>query len=91
MALTKTELLLPFKCRLKILFPDCVNLIKYLASIVNVVSSNTCDGLLLGIKIYFFLLSICTDDFKLAPKIMAFFSRLQSGNENSERKSNPIP
>ena len=43
------------------------------------------------IKIYLFLLSICTDELISAPKIMTFFHMLPSVNENSERESNPMP
>ena len=37
-----------------------------------------------------FLLSICTDEIILAPKIMTFFPMVPSVNKNSERESNPM-
>ena len=44
-ALTNKKLLLPLSCKLKqILLSDCLKLIGYLASAVNVVSSNPCAG-----------------------------------------------
>ena len=44
-ALTNQKLLLPLWCRLNTnLFPDCVTLIGYLASAVNVVLFNPCVG-----------------------------------------------
>ena len=60
----------------------------YLASAVNVVSCNPCIGLSPRIKISFFWFM---DELILAPKIMAFFPMLPSGNKNSEHESNPIP
>ena len=55
---------------------------------INVVPSNPCVGP--RIKIYFTLLSTCTDELISAPKIMTYFPELQSANENSERESNPM-
>ena len=55
------------------------------------VSSNPCVGPSPRIKASFPLLSICTDEFISAPKIMTFFLMLLSGNEISERESNPMP
>ena len=67
------------------------SLIKYWASADKVVSSNLCVGSLPKIKIYFFLLSICTDDLISTAKIMTFLPTLPAGKEYSERESNPIP
>ena len=84
-ALANKKLLLPSYCRLDTnLFPDCVKLIGYFASAVNVVPSNPCVGLL---PRHLFP-DICTDVLTSAPKIIAFFSMLPSDNENSERESN---
>ena len=63
----------------------------YLASAVNVVPANLCVGPSPRIKISFPLLSICIDELISAPKKMAYFSMLLSGNENAECKSNPTP
>ena len=43
------------------------------------------------LRYIFFLLSICTYELILAPKIMTFLPMLPSVNKNSERGSNPIP
>ena len=43
------------------------------------------------LRYIFFLLSICTYEPILAPKIMTFLPMLPSVNKNSERGSNPIP
>ena len=84
--------MLPLECKFNaILFLGCVKLIGYLASAVNVVSSNLCVGPSLRIKISVFLLSIFTDQLISAPKILTFFCILPSVNENSEREPNPIP
>ena len=73
-ALTNKKLLLPLKCRLdRNLFLDCVKLIHYFASVVNMISSNPCVGPSPRIKISFPLLSTCTDELISAPKIMTFF------------------
>ena len=73
-ALTNKKLLLPSQCRLNTnLFPDCVKLIGYFASPVNVVSFNPYVGLSARIKISFPLLSTGTDEFISAPKIITFF------------------
>ena len=42
-------------------------------------------------KTYFYLWSVCTDKLISTPEIMIFLPMPPSGNENSERKSNPIP
>ena len=55
------------------------------------VSTNPCVGPFPRIKIYFSLLSICTDELISTPKIRTFLPTLLSGNENSEWESNPIP
>ena len=70
---------------------DLEKLIEYLASPVNVVLSNPCIGSLSRIKIYLFLLSLCTDEFIWVPKIMTYLPTLSSVNENTERELNPIP
>ena len=62
----------------------------YVGSAVNVVSSSPCVGPLLRIRIFFPLLSICTDHLISAPKIMTFFPKLPSLNKNSERESNAM-
>ena len=49
------------------------------------------DGSLPRIKIFFFLLSTCTNEIISTPKIMTFLPTLTSGNEISEHESNPIP
>ena len=64
-------------------------MIEYWVSVVDVVSSNPCVGHIPRIKI--FLLLICADELISAAKIMTFLAMLPSGNENSERESNPIP
>ena len=69
----------------------CVKLIQYWVSTVDVVLLNPSVGLLPRIKISFPLLSICTDEFISAPKIITFLPMLPSGNENSERESNHMP
>ena len=57
-ALTSKKLSLSLYCRLKTnIFPDCVKLIGYFASAVNVVSSNPCVGPSPRVKISFSLLS----------------------------------
>ena len=53
---------------------DCVKLIGFLAPDVNVVPSNPCVDPSPRIKIYFSLLSTCTDELISAPEIMTFFS-----------------
>ena len=53
-------------------------------------SSNACAEPLPRIKIYFFLLSICTDEPILTTNIMTVLPVLPSGNENPELESNPI-
>ena len=63
----------------------------YLASPVNVISSNPCNGPSPRIKISRFLLSACTDEFILAPKRKTLFSLLPSVNKSSERGSNSMP
>ena len=65
--------------------------IEYFVSAVNVVSSKPCIAPLPRIKIFYLLLSISTDELILTSKIMTFLPMLKSGNENSERESNPIP
>ena len=67
------------------LFPDCEKLTEYFASTVNVVSCTPHVGPSPRIKIYFPLLSTCTDELISAPKIMTFFSMVPSSNENSEQ------
>ena len=67
-----------------------VKLIEYWASGVNVVLFNPCVGPLPRIKIYFLLISICTDEIFSAPKIITVLLTPPSGNENSERESNPM-
>ena len=73
------------------LFPACVKLIAYLASVVIVVSSKPCVRPSPRAKICLSLLSTCTDEFISAPKITMFLPQLPSGYENYERSSNPIP
>ena len=91
-ALVNKKLLLPLQCRLnKNFLRGFGNLIGYFASAIKVVSSNPYVGLSPRIKICFLLLSICTDEFISAQKIMTIFAMIKSGNENSERESNPMP
>ena len=66
-------------------------LIGYLAFAVNVVSSNPCVGYSPRIKIFLFLLSICTNEIISTPKIITFLPMPPSINENSERESNTMP
>ena len=89
--LPNKKLLRPLQGRLKqnFLF-DLEDLIGNGVSLVNV-SSNLCFWPKLGIQIFFSLLSICTDELISTPKIKTFLPLLPSGNENSERDSNPIP
>ena len=68
-----------------------MKLIGYLASAVNVVSSNPCAVPLLIINTILFLLSIWTDEPISTPKIINFFLMLSSVNGNSERESNAMP
>ena len=62
----------------------------YIASAVNVISSNPCVGPSPEIKVSFPLLSICTDELISAPKIMTFFPKFPSVKKNSEWESNPM-
>ena len=90
-ALRNKKLLLPLYCRLNWNYLcGFVKLIGYLASVVNLVSSNHCAVSLPRIKISLFLLSICIDELLSGPKIMTFFPILSSENENSERESSPM-
>ena len=83
--------MLPLECRLDInLFPDCVKLIGYFASAVNIVPSKPRVGPSPRIKIPSALILTCTDELISAPKIMTFFPMLPSANENCERESNPM-
>ena len=59
----------------------CVKLIGYLASAVNIVSSNHYVGPSTRIKVSFPLLPICTDVLISTSKIMTFLSMLPSDNE----------
>ena len=87
-ALKNKKLLLPLYCRLNVnLSPDCVKLIEYIASAVNVVSSNPYVGPLPRIKKSLFLISICKDLLISASKTMTFFPTLPSVNEHSERET----
>ena len=65
--------------------------IEYFVSAVNVVSSKPCIVPLPRIMIFYPWLSISTDELISTSKIMTFLPKLKSGNENSERESNPIP
>ena len=65
-----------------------VKLIRYIASAVNMISSNPCVGLSPRIKISFPLLPIAI--VALAPKIITYFPMFPSGNKNSEQKSYPM-
>ena len=49
-------------------------LIKYLASAIIVVKSNSCVGLHQELKYLFFLLSACYDELLSTPKILTFLS-----------------
>ena len=64
-------------------------LIEYLDSAVILVSSNPCVGPSTRTKIYFFLLSICTEKLLLTPK--TFLSQSKPRNKKGEQESNPIP
>ena len=63
----------------------------YIASAVNMVSSNACVGPSPRIKTSLFLLSIWIDEPIGVPKIITLFSKLSFVNENFERGSNPVP
>ena len=65
------------------LFCDPDKLIESSASPVNVVLYNPCVGPLPRIKIFLFLLSVCTDKLISTPKIRTFLPTLPSDNENS--------
>ena len=54
------------------------------------VSSNHCVGPLSRINIFYFLLSICTDEIISSPKTIEILITLPSGNEDSEGKLDPI-
>ena len=62
------------------LFLDCENLIGYLNSTVNVVSSNLCVG---PSRTKVSLLSVCTNELKSVTKTMKFSKMLLSKNEKS--------
>ena len=70
---------------------DVEKLSEYWASVVNVVSHNPCVGPFPRIKIYFFLLWICTDELILIPELMIFSPTLLPSNKYFERESNSIP
>ena len=55
------------------------------------VSSNPCVGISPRVDISPILLSICTDEFRSAPKRMTLFSPLPSAKKNSESEWNPMP
>ena len=79
------------QCRLNAnILSGFVKLIGYIASAVNVVSSD----LVFGYDILFHDIShktsTCTDDFLTAPKIITFLLMLQSVYEHFERQSNPM-
>ena len=79
-------------CRFKqkLLF-DLEKFIEYLASAVNVVSSNPYNGPMSRIKISLSLRLIFRDELISTLKMIEFLPTLTSGNENSEHESNPIP
>ena len=81
--------MLPFYCRINtnLLF-ECVKLVGYIASTVNVLSSDGV-GPSPRIKISLLLLSKCTHELISVPKIMTFSPMLPSVNKNSEQESNP--
>ena len=54
----------------------------YIASAVNVISSNPCVGPSPEIRVSFPLLSICTDELISAPKIITFFPKFPSVKKN---------
>ena len=65
---------------------------QHLVSAANAVPNNyPLFGPSPRIKKHFLLLSTCADELISAPKIMTFFPVVGSGNENSERESNPMP
>ena len=72
-SIDNNKLLLPLYCRLNtnLLF-GCVKSIGYIASAINVESSNPCTGPSPSIKISLFLLSIWTDELISAPEMMTF-------------------
>ena len=85
-------MLLPLQCRLDTnIFADCVELIGYSASALNVVPSNPGVGPLPRIKIHFPILSVCTDELISTPKMITFLPTLPSGKEYSPSESNPMP
>ena len=91
-ALTNQKLLLLLKWRLEQSFRfDLEKLIEYWTSAVNIVSSNPCVGPIPRNEKYFSLLSILTVEFISAAKIWTFLPMTLSGNEKSERNSNPFP
>ena len=67
-----------------------MKLIAYSASGVTVVSSNPSVGPLTRIKIYFFLLSACTEKLLSTPNIIAFLP-IQSPLETEELPHVSIP
>ena len=54
------------------------------------VSSNPCVGPSPRTNIYFFLLSVSTDELLSTPKITTFLSQSQSEYGKSQQESNPI-
>ena len=84
--------MLPLQPRLKqnFLF-GLKKLIEYWAFVANVVSPYPCVGTEPRIEISSFSCYQYEDEFISAPKIMAFFPMLPSGNENVILESNPIP
>ena len=53
-----------------------------LFSAASVIASNPCVGPSPSIKIYFSLVSTCTEEFISTPKVITFLLNPQVGNEN---------
>ena len=83
--------MLPLQCRLNTKrFPDSVKLIEYLASAVIVALSKPYVNPSPRTEIFFFLLSISTEELSSTPKIITFFPLISSVHENRKRVSNPM-
>ena len=85
-------MLFPLQCRLNINhLLDCVKLIGYFASAVNVISSNLLVSRSPKIEISVFLLSVCPYELASIPKRTRFFLKLPSVNENCEPEAILMP
>ena len=68
-----------------------MKLIEYIFSAVNIVPSNPCVGPAPNIKIYFFLLSTCTEKLMSASNIITSQTNPPKKKKKVSFPSNPIP